>query len=86
LDPHPFHADPDPDPGIEIYSYPVPELRLDFSPQNFLFCEKKVKTLDPDQNADPDPDAGPITKGKSNEDSGPKPYLHFSFHHLSLID
>jgi len=66
LGPHPCHADPDPGPGFEIFVdldpdpgfeiFADPDPGLDFS-QNvlvFITCKSKQKTLDPDQNADPE--------------------------------
>jgi len=64
-DPHPFHADPDPwfeifanpDPGFKIFADPDPGLV--FSPKFCVFFTSTKflkRTLDPDQNLDPDPD------------------------------
>jgi len=55
-DPHPYHADPDPDSGFEINAYPDPG--LDFSPKLVFSRLRRKRTLNPDQNADPDPDPG----------------------------
>jgi len=66
-DPHPLHADPDqkfeifsdadPDPGCEKFADPGPGLHF-YQTLVFFTSKKQNKTLDPDRNADPDPDSG----------------------------
>jgi len=51
--PHPFHADPDT--GFEIFADPDPGLNFSQISINFTWNSVKKKTLDPDQNSDPDP-------------------------------
>jgi len=66
-DPHIFHADPDPgfeifkdaDPGpdleCKIFANPDPDPGLIQKLGVFYVKKSIIKTLDPDQNADPDP-------------------------------